>query len=418
MNVLSRGVVPQVMGLAEILNEWLGHRREVLVRRTKFRLEQIRHRLEVLDGYLIAYLNLDKVIKIIRTEDEPKPVLMKTFRLTDVQAEAILNMRLRALRRLEEIEIRGEHAALTKEQASLRGLVKSEDRQWSAIADEIKAVRKTFGPDTPLGHRRTAFGTAPAHGAEDIQTAMIEREPVTVIVSEKGWIRALRGHDVDTAGLAFKSDDRLKAAIKAETTDKIMVASTTGRFYTLTADKLPGGRGHGEPIKLMVDMDAAEDVVAVFRHDPERKLLVVSTEGRGFVVLEADVVATTRKGKAALAVAAPQEMRVCVAAAGDTVAMLGENRKLLLFPLSQVPVMPRGKGVRLQRYKDSGVADARVFGKAAGLSWVDSSGRTFNRPSGELKDWFGDRAQAGRIRPDGFPRSNKFGTDPFAREGA
>jgi topoisomerase-4 subunit A len=312
------------------------------------------------------------------------------------------------------MEIRGEHAALTKEQTSLRGLVKSEDRQWSAIADEIKAVRKTFGPDPNLGARRTAFGAAPAHGAEDIQTAMIEREPITLIVSEKGWIRALRGHDVDTSGLAFKSDDRLKAAIRAETTDKIMVASTAGRFYTLTADKLPGGRGHGEPIKLMVDMDAAEDVVAVFRHDPERKLLVVSTEGRGFVVPEGEVVANTRKGKAALGVQPPQEMRVCVAAAGDTVAILGENRKLLLFPLDQVPVMPRGKGVRLQRYKDGTVADARVFAKAAGLTWVDSSGRTFNRASAELKEWFGERAQAGRIRPDGFPRSNRFGTDPFA----
>jgi topoisomerase-4 subunit A len=414
MNVLSKGVVPQVMGLGEILNEWLAHRREVLVRRTRFRLEQIRHRLEVLEGYLIAYLNLDEVIRIIRTEEEPKPVLMRRFKLSDVQAEAILNMRLRALRKLEEMEIRTEHATLTKEQTSLRGLVKSEDRQWSAIADEIKTVRKTFGPDTKLGKRRTAFGSAPAHGVEDIQTAMIEREPITVIVSDKGWIRALRGHDVDTASLAFKSDDRLQAAIKAETTDKIMVASTAGRFYTLAADKLPGGRGHGEPIKLMVDMDAAEDVVAVFRHDPERKLLLVSTEGRGFVVPEAEVVANTRKGKAALGVAPPHEMRVCVAARGDTVAILGENRKLLLFPLSQVPEMPRGKGVRLQRYKDGGVIDARVFAKRDGLTWVDSSGRTFNRPASELKEWFGERAQAGRIRPDGFPRSNQFGTDPFA----
>jgi topoisomerase-4 subunit A len=413
MNVLSRGVVPKVMGLGEILNEWLAHRREVLVRRTNFRLEQIRHRLEVLDGYLIAYLNLDEVIRIIRTEDEPKPVLMKRFKLSDVQTEAILNMRLRALRKLEEMEIRTEHGGLSTEQASLRGLVKSEDKQWAAIADEIRAVRKTFGPDTKLGRRRTTFAVAPAHGAEDIQVAMIEREPVTVVVSEKGWIRALRGHDVDTAALTFKSDDRLKAAIRAETTDKIMVASTTGRFYTLAADKLPGGRGAGEPIKLMLDMDAAEDVVAVFVHDPNRKLLVVSTEGRGFVVPEAEVVATTRKGKAALGVDPPHEMRVCVAATGNTVAILGENRKLLLFPLDQVPVMPRGKGVRLQRYKDGGLADARVFTRADGLTWVDSSGRTFNRPVSELKEWLGDRAQAGRIRPDGFPRSNRFGTNPI-----
>jgi topoisomerase-4 subunit A len=413
MNVLSKGVVPRVMGLAEILKEWLAHRREVLVRRSNFRLEQIRHRLEVLDGYLIAYLNIDEVIRIIRTEDEPKPVLMKRFRLSDVQAEAILNMRLRALRKLEEIEIRGEHANLSKEQASLRALVKSEDKQWAAVADEIKAVRTTFGPDTPLGKRRTKFGEVPTHGAEDIQTAMIEREPITVVVSEKGWIRALRGHEVGVATLAFKSDDKLKAAIRAETTDKIMVASTLGRFYTLAADKLPGGRGHGEPIKLMVDMDAAEDVVAVFVHNPERKLLVVSTEGRGFVVAESEVLANTRKGKAILTVAPPHEMRVVAAAAGDTVAILGENRKMVLFPLDQIPQMPRGKGVRLQRYKDGGVADARVFAKGNGLTWIDSSGRTFVRPMGELKEWVGDRAQAGRIRPDGFPRSNRFGTDPF-----
>ncbi len=414
MNVLSKGVIPQVMGLGEILNEWLAHRREVLVRRANFRLEQIRHRLEVLDGYLIAYLNLDEVIRIIRTEDEPKPVLMQRFKLTDVQAEAILNMRLRALRKLEEMEIRNEHTTLSKEQTSLKALVKSDDKQWSAVGDEIRAVRKTFGPDTKLGKRRTNFGAAPAHGVEDIQTAMIEREPITVVVSEKGWIRALKGHEVDLASLQFKSDDRLKAAIKGETTDKIMVASTTGRFYTLAADKLPGGRGHGEPIKLMLDMEAAEDVVTVFVHNPERKLLVVSTEGRGFLVKEADVVANTRKGKAVLGVDAPQEMRVVVAAKGDTIAILGENRKMVLFPVSQVPEMARGKGVRLQRFKDGGVADARVFARSDGMTWVDSSGRTFNRPSPELKEWFGDRGQAGRIRPDGFPRSNRFGTDPFA----
>jgi topoisomerase-4 subunit A len=296
----------------------------------------------------------------------------------------------------------------------LKALVKSEDRQWAAVGDEIRAARKTFGPDTTLGRRRTTFGEAPAHGVEDIQTAMIEREPITVVVSEKGWIRALRGHEIDTSRLEFKGDDKLKAAIKAETTDKIMVGSTAGRFYTLAADRLPGGRGHGEPIKLMVDMDAAEDVVAVFVHRPERRLLVVSTEGRGFVVPEAEVVATTRKGKAALGIDPPNEMRICVAASGDTVAMLGQNRKLILFPLSQVPVMPRGKGIRLQKYKDGGVADARVFAKADGLTWVDSSGRTFNRLSSEMKEWFGDRAQAGRIVPPGFPRTQRFGTDPFA----
>ena len=409
LNVLSKGVVPRVMGLGEVINEWLAHRREVLTRRTKFRLEQIRHRLEVLDGYLIAYLNIDKVIRIIRTEDEPKPVLIKTFGLTDVQAEAILNMRLRALRKLEEFEIKGEHDTLSKEQKSLNALMKSEDKQWDEIAGQIREVRKAFGPNTPLGKRRTTFDEAPEHDDEEIQTAMVEREPITVVVSDKGWIRAMRGHDVDTSTLAFKTDDRLKAAIEAETTDKILVASTGGRFYTLAADKLPGGRGHGEPIKLMVDMEAADDVVAVFVHDPERKLLVVSTDGRGFVVSELEVLANTRKGKHVMTVSAPAEMRLAVPAAGDTVAILGQNRKLLIFPLDQVPEMMRGKGVRLQKYKDGGAADARVFRKADGLTWRDSSGREFNRPMTELKDWVGTRAQAGRLPPTGFPRHGTFG---------
>ncbi len=409
LNVLSKGVVPRVMGLGEVISEWLAHRRDVLIRRTKFRLEEIRHRLEVLEGYLVAYLNLDKVIKIIRTEDEPKPVLMKTFKLTDVQAEAILNMRLRSLRKLEEFEIRGEHDTLSKEQKSLNALMKSEDKQWDTIADQIREVRKAFGPNTPLGKRRTTFGEAPEHDDEEIQTAMVEREPITVIVSDKGWIRAMKGHDLDRATLTFKTDDSLKAAIEAETTDKILVASTGGRFYTLAADKLPGGRGHGEPIKLMVDMEAADDVVAVFVHDPARKLLVVSTDGRGFVVAEADVLANTRKGRQVMGVTPPQEMRVAVPAEGDTVAVLGENRKLLIFPLDQVPEMARGKGVRLQKYKDGGAADARVFKKSDGLTWFDSSGREFNRPMAELKDWVGTRAQAGRLPPQGFPRHGKFG---------
>ena len=409
MNVLSRGVVPRVMGLGEVLNEWLAHRREVLVRRTNHRLAEISHRLEVLDGYLVAYLNLDEVIRIVRREDEPKPLLIKTFKLTDVQADAILNMRLRSLRKLEEMEIRGEHQTLTGEQKALKTLVKSEEKQWRAVADEIRAVRRLYAPDTPLGRRRTTFGEAPVRDVEDMQAAMIEREPITVVVSDKGWIRSLKGHDVETAGLAFKGDDALKFAFPAETTDRIVVAATGGRFYTLAADRLPGGRGHGEPIKLMVDMDAADDVVAVFVHDPERLLLVVSTDGRGFVVPEAEVLANTRKGKQVMTVAAPDEMRLCVAAAGDTVAILGENRKLLLVPRDQVPEMTRGKGVRLQRYKDGGVADARVFARADGLTWQDSSGRTFNRPLKELKEWVGTRAQAGRLPPPGFPRHGTFG---------
>jgi topoisomerase-4 subunit A len=409
MNILSRGVVPRVMALNEVLNEWLAHRRDVLSRRSEHRLAEIRHRLEVLDGYLIAYLNLDEVIAIIRREEEPKPVLMKRFKLSDVQAEAILNMRLRSLRRLEEFEIKGEHKTLSTERDGLEALLKSEGKQWSAIAEEIKAVRKSFGPDTKLGKRRTTFAEAPEHTDEAILEAMVEREPITVVVSEKGWIRAMKGHVADLSGIAFKTDDSLEAALHAETTDKIIVASTGGRFYTLAADKLPGGRGQGEPVRIMVDMDAAEDVVAVFVHEPLRKLLVVSNDGRGFVVPEAEILANTRKGKQVMSVEAPEEMRLCVGAAGDTLAILGENRKLLIFPLHQVPEMVRGKGVRLQKYKDGGVADARVFKKADGLTWVDSSGRSFNRPLAELKDWLGERAQAGRLPPAGFTRSNKFG---------
>jgi len=410
MNVLSGGVVPKVMPLPALLREWLDHRRQVLIRRSEHRLEKIRHRLEVLGGFLVAYLNLDEVIRIIREEDEPKAELMTRFDLTDVQAEAILNMRLRNLRKLEEIEIRKEHDALTEEQRQIEALLASEPNQWKAIAWDIREVRKTFGPDTPLGRRRTDFAEAPVHADADLEVSMIEREPITVVVSEKGWIRALKGHLADFSSLSFKSGDGLKTAFHAETTDKLLVFSTNGRFYTLGADALPGGKGHGDPIRLMVDLADGEDIIAVFAHEPERKLLLVSTDGRGFVVAEADLLANTRKGKQAMNVSAPTEARLCVSAAGDQVAIIGENRKLLIFPLAEVPELPRGKGVRLQRYKDGGVSDARVFSADEGLTWMDSSGRTFTRTMDELRDWLGDRAQAGRLPPQGFPRSNKFGT--------
>lgn len=410
MNVLSKGIVPKVMSLPEVLREWLDHRRAVLLRRSAFRSGEIRKRLEVLGGFIIAYLNLDEVIRIIREEDEPKAELMRTFVLTDVQAEAILNMRLRSLRKLEEMELRREHAALSAELEQIEALIGAEARQWSTIAAQIGEIRKTFGPKTALGGRRTAFASAPSHDADDIQQAMIEREPITVIVSQKGWIRALKGHVADLSTLTFKTDDALKIALHAETTDKILVFSTGGRFYTLTADRLPGGRGHGEPIRLMVDLENDQDIVTVFVHKAERRLLVASSEGYGFVVAEAEIVANTRKGKQVLNVEGVNEAAFCVDAGGDMVAIIGRNRKFLAFPLEQVPEMARGKGVRLQRYREGGPADIRVFSREAGLSWVDSSGRVYIRSIADLKDFIADRGQAGRLPPDRFPKTNQFGT--------
>ncbi|MCC6982066.1 MAG: DNA topoisomerase IV subunit A [Bauldia sp.] len=409
MNVLSRGIVPRVMGLKPILREWLDHRREVLRRRSENRLAEIRRRLELLDGFLIAYLNLDEVIRIIREEDEPKQVMIARFGITEVQAEAILNMRLRALRKLEEIEIRKEHASLTEEADQITTLLGSDARQWTTVAWEIKEVQKAVGKDTDLGRRRTDFADAPAHDISDLKTAMIEREPITVVVSEKGWVRALKGHLGDLTTLSFKDGDGLKLAFPAETTDKILAFSTAGRFYTIGADKLPGGRGQGEPIRLMVDMADGEELIAAMVFRPEQKFLLSSTDGRGFVVAASEVEANTKKGKQVLSVDTPAEAKLCVPASGDMVATIGQNRKMLIFPIGQVPEMPRGKGVRLQRFKDGGIADARVFDGKAGLSWTDSSGRVFVRSLDELKEWLGERAQAGRLPPQGFPRSNSFG---------
>ena len=412
MNVLLKGRIPRVVGLAEALTEWLTHRREVLLRRSNFRLNRIEHRLEVLGGYLVAYLNLDRVIKIIRNEDEPKPVLMRTFKLSDVQADAILNMRLRNLRKLEEMEIRQEDKALRAERKKLKDLIGSETEQWKRIADEVKEVRAKFGPKTPLGKRRTAFAQAPVHDEAAIEEALVEREPITVVVSEKGWIRTLRGTVSDLSGVAFKTDDGPKFAFPAETTSKCLVFATNGRFYTLDAAKLPGGRGHGEPIRLFVDLEQEADVVAVFRHQGGRKFLVASTEGRGFVVPEDECLANTRKGKQVLNVAMPDEARAIAVVEGELVAAIGENRKMLVFPLEQVPEMTRGRGVRLQRYRDGGLSDVKAFKVEEGLSWTDTAGRAFSLTLKELADWRGNRADAGRLAPKGFPRSNTFSQVP------
>jgi topoisomerase IV subunit A len=412
MNVLVKGRIPKVVGLAEALTEWLAHRREVLVRRSNFRLAQIDHRVEVLGGYLVAYLNLDKVIKIIRSEDEPKPVLIKTFKLSEVQADAILNMRLRNLRKLEEMEIRQEDKDLRAERKALKELIGSEKEQWKRIADEIRTIRDKFGPKTPLGKRRTGFAQAPEHDLAAIEEALVEREPITIVVSEKGWIRALRGTVTDLAGIAFKSDDRMKFAFPAETTSKCLVLATNGRFYTLDAAKLPGGRGHGEPIRLLIDLEQEGDVVTVFPYQGGRKLLIASTQGRGFVVPEDECLGNTRKGKQVLNVKAPDQACALVPVEGELVASIGQNRKMVVFPIDQVPDMARGRGVRLQRFKDGGLSDLRTFKAQQGLTWVDSAGRSFTFALKELADWRGNRADAGRLAPKGFPRNNKFGAAP------
>ncbi|MBB5043226.1 DNA topoisomerase IV subunit A [Shinella fusca] len=408
MNVLSMGRVPKVMGLKDVLVEWLAHRREVLQRRSRHRLAAIDRRLEILGGYLVAYLNLDEVIRIIREDDEPKAVLMETFSLTDVQAEAILNMRLRSLRKLEEFEIRTEFDNLSKEKAEIEALLASDEKQWQTVAWEIGEVRKTFAKATEIGRRRTQFASAPEADVEAIQQAMIEKEPITVVISEKGWIRALKGHIADTSGLQFKEGDALKVAFPAQTTDKVLVMTTGGKVYTLGADKLPGGRGHGEPLRIMVDMENDQDVLTAFVHDPALKVIVASQAGNGFVVAESEMVANTRKGKQVMNVGMPDEAKLVVPVRGDHVAVVGENRKMLIFPLAQLPEMSRGKGVRLQRYKDGGVSDIRCFTLAEGLSWDDSAGRTFVRTKDELTEWLADRAGAGRTVPKGFPRSGKF----------
>ncbi len=404
MNVLGADQVPRVMSLAEVLRAYLDHRREVLQRRSRHRLAEIERRIEILEGYLIVYLNIDAVIRIIRTEDDPKAVMMKKWKLTDLQADAILNMRLRALRKLEEIEIKTEHKNLTNEKRDLNALLKDEGKQWDKINGEIGELKKSYGPKTELGRRRTELGEAPSAEIIPLE-ALIEREPMTVICSQKGWIRAMKGHVEDTTEIKFKEGDRGKFEIKCETTDKLLVFGTNGKFYTLGVDKLPGGRGHGEPIRLMIDLGNDQDIVQVMIHKPGQKLLVASADGRGFVVNSDDVIAQTRNGKQVLSLPDGVEAQVCTPAEGDMIACIGENRKMLLFKLEEVPEMARGRGVMLQKYKDGGLSDAKVYRKSEGLSWrLGDKTRTETN----LRDWIGERAQAGRLPPQGFPRGNKF----------
>jgi topoisomerase-4 subunit A len=407
LNVLDAQNVPRVMSLREALQAWLDHRHVVLVRSSKFRLAEIERRLEILDGYLIAYLNIDELIKIIRREDEPKPIIIRRFKLTDVQAEAILNMRLRALRKLEEFEIKGEHKKLSDEGKTLRSLLRDEDKRWQSIAAEVKGLKEKFGQKTALGKRRTELAEAPAAVVVPID-AFIEREPMTVICSEKGWIRAAKGHMAPDADLKFKEGDAGRFLLHAMSTDKLLVFGTNGRFYTLAIDKLPGGRGQGEPLRLMIDLGNDQDIVALHVNKGGRKFLVASDAGRGFIVPEDEVVAQTRNGRQVLNLVDKEKAAVCreLPDHADSLAVVGENRKLLIFPLAEVPEMGRGRGVILQKYKDGGLSDAKAFNRKEGLSW--SAGDNRVRTETDLRDWIGQRAQAGRLPPKGFSSRNKF----------
>ena len=405
MNVLDGGLVPRVMSLKEVLRAFLDHRHEVLERRSNFRLAEIDRRLEVLEGYLVAYLNIDEVIRIIREEDEPKSYMMDKFGLNDPQVEAILNMRLRALRKLEEIQIRGEHDKLTTERKALVALLASPAKRWAAVGREIEEMKKKFGQATELGKRRTTLALAPAV-AELPRNAHIEREPVTVLLSEKGWVRAVGGHDVDLDAVKFKEGDKGRFVVKAETTDLLLVFATDGKAFTVEIDKLPRGRGFGEPLRLMVDLGNDAEPLSVFKHRPGAKLLVAAGDSRGFVVTEDEIIARTRSGKQVLNMPASVEAIVCAPAEGDHVAVIGDNRKLLVFPLSEMPEMARGRGVILQKHKDGAVVDVKVLKIAEGLSWRQGE-RT--RTETDLRPWLGARAAAGRMAPNGFPKNNRFG---------
>ena len=402
MNVLDAQGAPRVMGLKEVLRAFLDHRRDVLQRRSRHRLAKIAARLDVLAGLLIVYLNLDEVIRIIRNEDEPKPALIKRFKLNETQAEAILNTRLRQLRKLEEMEIRREDAALREEQKDLQGLLEDTRKQWRRISGELKETRKMFGPGTAWGKRRTELGQATAVSAEIDVEAFVAREPVTVILSEKGWIRALKGHG-DLSNLQFKEGDHAQHIVRCETTDKLLLFASDGRAFTLDAHKLPGGRGHGEPIRLTIDMGDIDEAVALFVYEEGAKRVVASHEGYGFIVPEDEMLATKRSGKQVLNGRAMQAAKV---GEGDQIAVIGERKKLLIFPLSELPEMNRGKGVKLQSYHDRGLADVKVFSKEEGLTWEDGAGRVRQVP--EWKEYRGKRGGAGKLAPKGFSRSGRF----------
>jgi topoisomerase-4 subunit A len=405
MNVLTADRTPGVMGLRGVLRAWLDHRQEVLGRRSRHRLAAIERRLEVLDGFLAVFLNLDEVIRIIREEDDAKAGLIRAFALTETQAEAILNMRLRSLRRLEEIELKKEHAALEKERRGVIALLGSEALRWKRIAEEVSAVREKFAAGS-LGLRRTTLAGVPEAVDITAETAA-EREPLTVILSEKGWIRAVRGHLADTGELKFKDGDALRLLVPCQSTDRVCLFGTNGRVYTLRPADLPRGRGDGQPVRLLAELSNTDEVVTLFVWRDDIRWLIASASGRGFLAESTDLLAERKGGKQVLNVKPGEEAVLCVPAEGDHVAVVGENRKLLVFPLEQVPVLGRGAGVILQRYKDGGLRDAKVFSLAQGLTW--RLGEKTRTETG-LRDWVGERGQAGRLPPNGFPKSGRFGS--------
>ena len=410
MNVLVDGIVPRVVGLPEALKQWIDHRRTVLIRRSRHRRAQIEHRLEVLGGMMVVYLNLDEVIRIIREEDQPKPALIARFSLSEVQADYILDTRLRSLRRLEEMQLRAENDKLVKERDAIDALLANEAAQWRSITKEIRDIRKAYGPDTAIGRRRTSFEDAPEIHAVALSEALTEREPITVLVSTKGWIRAMKGHVADLGAVTFKGDDTLRTSFFTESTARLIVLASDGKAFTIDAAKLPGGRGAGEPIRLMADLDEAEEVMAVLPYAAGTNLLIAASDGRGFVVPQDDMISGTRKGKGVMGVDAPARVRLVTAVppGSDHIATVGDNRKLLVFPLAQVPHMTRGKGMRLQRFKDGGLSDAKVFALGDGLTWKDTSGRIWTVKGDDLLPWLGNRGEAGRLPPKGFPRNNQF----------
>ena len=407
MNVLDAANVPRLMNLRETLAAFLDHRHQVLLRRSRYRLKKIERRLEVLGGFLIAYLNLDEVIRIIRERDDAKTELMRALALSEVQAEAVLNMRLRQLRRLEETVIKDENKVLNAERKDIKNLLKDEKRRNKVISREITEIGKRFGPDTEFGRRRTQIGAAPVSAPLPLE-AMIERQPVTVLCSQKGWIRAVKGH-IDGGAIKYKEGDRAKFHLPAQTTDKLLVFATNGRFYTIGCDKLSGGRGDGEPLRLMIELGNGHDVLALFVYRPGQRLLVASETGRGFIVDEDEVLAQTRNGKQVLNIISGEEAAACVPVEDDAdhVAALGRAGKLLVFPLAEVPVMARGRGIILQRYRQGGLADIKAFSLKSGLSW--RTGRGVSSKT-DLEDWLGQRGQAGRKPPPGFPRAMRFGS--------